>query len=126
MGTYQVLLADDEVALRFLISETLEDEGYQLTEVEAGDEALEQLKLHTYDLIILDYMMPGLTGIEVCDWIRREGGSNATKPVLLLTAKTSMKDKERAAEVGITEYIMKPFSPTLLVQIVNKYLPKID
>jgi CheY-like chemotaxis protein len=120
------LLADDEIALRFLISETLEDEGYTLVEVEDGEEAVEQLKHKTFDLIILDYMMPGLTGIEVCEWIRRDGGSNADKPVLLLTAKTSTKDRERADEVGVTQYIMKPFSPTLLVEIVKQYLPKID
>ena len=62
MSAYKILLADDEAALRFLLTETLSDKGYVITEAEDGQQAIEQLGKEAYDLIILDYMMPERTG----------------------------------------------------------------
>jgi CheY-like chemotaxis protein len=91
MSVEKILLADDEMALRFLISETLSDEGYGITEVEDGQQAIEYLQQNAYDLIILDYMMPERTGVEVCEWLRNNDNANRELPVILLTAKALEK-----------------------------------
>lgn len=122
MDQRRILIADDEAALRFLLSETLEDEGYDITAVGDGTEAMARLAERTYDLVILDYMMPGYTGVDICRWLRGSGGSNAGKPVLLLSAKATDKDKQRAEEAGVTRYVVKPFSPLQLIEIVGECL----
>lgn len=121
MATIKLLLADDEAALRFLLTETLADEGYEITEAEDGEQAIKALQNNTYHLAILDYMMPEKTGVEVCAWLRNSDSPNRDIPVLLLTAKALDKDKEQALAAGITQYIVKPFSPLQLMDIVAKY-----
>ncbi|MEJ8304882.1 response regulator [Saccharibacillus sacchari] len=120
MRKRKILIAEDEMVLRFLLTETLEDEGYEIDEAEDGKLAMESLKYGEYDLIILDYMMPEATGIEVCDWLRSEKGVNADKPVILLTAKAEEKDRERAMQVGVSKFVSKPFSPIELTEIVRQ------
>lgn len=121
--TQRILLADDELALRFLLSETLSDEGYDIAEAEDGAEAIRLLKAESFDLIILDYMMPENTGVEVCEWLRQaEGNPNRNVPVILLTAKALEKDKERAKAAGVTTYIVKPFSPIQLIGAVEELI----
>lgn len=122
MPGYQILIADDELALRFLISETLADEGYKITEAEDGMEAIQKLGQDQFDLVILDYMMPERTGVEVCSWLRSSGSPNQDLPVILLTAKALNKDKEKAKEAGVTQYIVKPFSPLQLIEVVKNLL----
>ncbi|UKS24683.1 response regulator [Paenibacillus sp. HWE-109] len=122
MSVYKILLADDEFALRFLLTETLSDEGYAITEVEDGQQAIEQLEKETFDLIILDYMMPERTGVEVCEWLRQSDNVNRQLPVILLTAKALDKDKEKAKAAGVTTYIVKPFSPIQLLDTVGQLL----
>lgn len=116
----KILLAEDELALRFLITETLTDEGYEISEAKDGNQAMQLLENETYDLIILDYMMPGHTGIEVCEWLRGLESENRDKPVILLTAKTMEKDQIRAKEAGVTHYMKKPFSPLQLIELVEQ------
>lgn len=124
MSVYKILLADDEIALRFLLSETLSDEGYAISEVEDGQQAMEQLQKETYDLIVLDYMMPERTGVEVCEWLRNSDNVNRDIPVILLTAKALEKDKEKAKAAGVTTYIVKPFSPLQLIDTVGLLLQR--
>lgn len=119
MEEFNILLADDEEALRFLLTETLSDEGYQITEAEDGAEALKAIAETRFDLIILDYMMPERTGVEVCEWLRGHEGPNQSAPVILLTAKALDKDRERAKAAGVTQYIVKPFSPLQLLDTVE-------
>jgi CheY-like chemotaxis protein len=121
--TQRILLADDEMALRFLLSETLSDEGYVISEAEDGGEAVRLLQNTKFDLLILDFMMPEKTGVEVCEWLRSETASpNCSVPVILLTAKAQEKDRERAKAAGVTAYIVKPFSPIQLLQVVEELL----
>lgn len=120
MPGYKILLADDEFALRFLLSETLADEGYDLTEAEDGGKAKEELESQVFDLIILDYMMPEMTGVEVCQWLRQSDNPNRDKPVILLTAKALEKDRNIANAAGISLYIVKPFSPMMLLDTVKE------
>lgn len=122
MTTYQILIAEDEPALRFLLQETLEDEGYNVVEAEDGKQAQEKLSSHPFDLVILDYMMPEATGIEVCEWLRQSGGVNAQKPVILLTAKAQEKDRIRAEQAGVSLYMSKPFSPLQLMDATEELL----
>ncbi|WP_438444468.1 response regulator [Gorillibacterium sp. sgz5001074] len=121
--TQRILLADDEMALRFLISETLSDVGYDIAEAEDGGEAVRLLEQEAYDLLILDFMMPEKTGVEVCEWLRAaESNPNCRVPVILLTAKALEKDRERAKAAGVTAYIVKPFSPIQLLAAVEELL----
>ncbi|MEK3910808.1 response regulator [Paenibacillus sp. FSL H7-0331] len=122
MSNYNILLADDEMALRFLLTETLADEGYNITEAEDGKEALDYIKSNKYDLIILDYMMPELTGVEVCEWLRNHDNPNQQSPVILLTAKALEKDRDRARTAGVSTYIVKPFSPLQLADTVQQLI----
>ncbi|TDG00399.1 response regulator [Paenibacillus piri] len=122
MSNFKILLADDEAALRFLLTETLADEGFDITETEDGKEALGCIRDNRYDLIILDYMMPELTGVEVCDWLRNHDNPNRDVPVILLTAKALEKDRERANAAGVSTYVVKPFSPLQLVDTVRQLI----
>ncbi|WP_281885096.1 response regulator transcription factor [Paenibacillus sp. YYML68] len=126
MESYQILLADDEAALRFLLTETLAEEGYHIVEAADGKEAIKLLDQTKYDLVILDYMMPEKTGIEVCEWLRASSELNRDVPVVLLTAKAQEKDKERAIQAGVTRYIVKPFSPMLLLDVVQELIEASD
>lgn len=122
MSNKQILIADDEVSLRFLLSETLGEEGYEIIEAEDGRQAVEQLQARPFDLVILDYMMPELTGVEVCQWLRGSENPNRNSPVILLTAKAQEKDRERAQEVGVSTYMIKPFSPIQLLDVVDELI----
>ena len=122
MPNSRILLADDESTLRFLLTETLDIEGYEITEAEDGRAALQFVQADRYDLIILDYMMPELTGVEVCEWLRSHPNPNQQAPVILLTAKALEKDRERAKAAGVTAYIVKPFSPLQLVDTVEQLI----
>lgn len=122
MDGTNILLADDEGALRFLLVETLEDEGCVLTEAEDGREALDWLERQTFDLAILDYMMPEQTGIEVCERLRASDSPNRDIPVILLTAKALEKDRERAKSAGVSAYVTKPFSPLQLIETIKQLL----
>lgn len=123
MSMIKLLIAEDEATLRFLLTETLTDEGYAVAEATDGSEAKAQLEQSVFDLIILDFMMPEMTGIEVCEWLRASNNPNRDKPVILLTAKAQDKDRERARQAGVTTYVVKPFSPLNLLDIVERLIP---
>lgn len=120
----KILIAEDEIALRFLLSETLVDEGYEVKETADGQEAIERLQEETYDLIILDYMMPEKTGVEVCSWLRKTDNPNQQTPVILLTAKAQEKDRQNALDSGVNAYVTKPFSPLKFLQVIEEVLEK--
>lgn len=120
----KVFVAEDEAALRFLLSETLVHEGYQVEESADGQEAVEKLQIETYDLIILDYMMPEKTGVEVCSWLRKTSNPNQQTPVILLTAKAQEKDRQMALKSGVNAYITKPFSPLKLLEVMEEVLAR--
>ncbi|WLR53044.1 response regulator [Bacillus tianshenii] len=117
----RLLLAEDEEVLRMLVVDTLEDEGYEIDEAEDGEEAYEKIKENTYDLVMIDYMMPGMTGIEVIEKVRSELNNQELK-ILMLTAKSQQSDKDRAKEAGANYFLAKPFSPLKLVDLVQEVL----
>ncbi|MGX8177962.1 response regulator transcription factor [Exiguobacterium artemiae] len=117
----RILLAEDEDVLRMLVLDTLEDEGYTIDEATDGDEAYQKIMSQSYDLVLLDYMMPGMTGIEVIEKVRRHPDKQNLK-IMMLTAKSQQSDRERAEEIGANYFFSKPFSPLELIDVVGGIL----
>lgn len=103
----RVLIAEDEKELCRVIEKRLEDESYAVDAVNDGRSALEYLLSGSYDIVILDVMMPGLDGFEVLSRYRAEGGK---APVLFLTARDAVSDRVRGLDSGADDYLVKPFS----------------
>lgn len=112
----RILAVDDEPDLRALLRILLKNRGYDVVEAASGDEAVEHLKRDSkVDLVIMDIMMPGLSGVEACREIRKF----STVPMLFLTAKGTMQDKEVAYTSGGDDYLVKPFSQNELIMKVE-------
>ena len=116
-----ILVADDERALRLLVTGTLEIGNYQIIEADNGKTALRLAKKEKPDLVILDVMMPGMNGYEVCKQIKASSQTRHIK-VLILTAKGQQADKEAAKKAQADFYLPKPFSPTVLLAKINEIL----
>lgn len=114
-----ILLADDEAHLRTLVRTTLEQPGYRILESEDGATALALAKRERPDVVVLDWMMPSMTGIEVMAALRRDQ-TTAGIPVILLTAKGQRADVAQALAQGATAYLAKPFSPLELLAKVDE------
>lgn len=117
----KILVADDERALRMLITGTLEIGDFSVVEADNGMDAWKIITQERLDLVILDVMMPGMTGYEVCRLIKSTHGLQKIK-VIILTAKGQQSDKEAAREALADFYIAKPFSPAQLLSIVEEIL----
>lgn len=116
-----ILIADDEEHLRLLVRRTLEDEDCRIVEAEDGRQALELARSQSPDLVILDWMMPGLSGIETLSALREDPATTSI-PVVMLTAKSQKMNRKEAVLQGIRGYLVKPFSPLELMQLVEKVL----
>ena len=101
-----ILVVDDEPTLRETLAEALDADGFRVLTAADGREALSRFREHQPDLVVLDLMLPELSGIEVCRIIRAESGV----PIVMLTAKTSELDKVVGLELGADDYVTKPFS----------------
>src|SRR6476620_7967121 len=117
----RILLAEDEDVLRMLVVDTLEDEDYIVDEAADGGEAMELFQNHPYDLVILDYMMPVYTGIEVIEKIRNTETEGHTK-ILMLSAKNQSYEQEQVLQTGADYFMAKPFSPMKLLELVEGIL----
>lgn len=117
----KVLVADDEEVLRMLIVDTLEDEGFAIDEASDGEEAWQFLQNNQYDLVILDYMMPGYTGLELLEKIKKAGNGDQGK-ILMLSAKSQASEKEQVLQAGADSFMAKPFSPLKLIELVEELL----
>lgn len=118
MSKIKILLVDDEWNMRNLIRIYLMKEGFEVKEASSGYEALSLMKQYSFDLILLDVMMPGMDGWQVCKTIRE----TETIPILLLTARTETKDKVLGLGIGADDYLTKPFEPEELVARVYSLL----
>jgi CheY-like chemotaxis protein len=116
----KILIVDDEEILRMLISDTLEDLDVQIEIAEDGRIALDKLNKSDYDLLLLDYMMPELTGMEVLEQLPMEKKNRM--PIIMLTAKAQDSDRTKALEAGVRGFMPKPFSPLELLQLVEEIL----
>lgn len=117
----KILIADDEKALRILLAGTLEIDDYEILEADNGIDALKAAEKERPDLAILDVMMPGMTGYEVCKSIKTNDELKDIK-VLILTAKGQASDKEAAKDLLADFYVSKPFSPAELLMTVEEIL----
>lgn len=119
MERLKILVVDDESRMRKLIKDFLVKSGYEVLEAEDGEKAVDVfLSVKDIALIILDVMMPKMDGWEVCREIRK----NSKVPMIMLTAKSSEADELKGFELGVDEYISKPFSPKILVARVEAVL----
>jgi len=121
MASQHVLAVDDEESILELLQYNLTREGYRVTCVQTGEEAVEAARAQGPDLILLDLMLPGLDGLEVCRILR---GDSATSliPVVMLTAKGEESDIVKGLELGADDYITKPFSPKVLMARIKTVL----
>src|SRR5437868_8858860 len=104
-----ILIVEDEEALALLLRYNLEAEGYGVETVARGDEADLLLKEHSPDLVILDWMLPGLSGIELCRRLRARAETKRL-PIIMLTARGEETERVRGLATGADDYIVKPFS----------------
>jgi two-component system phosphate regulon response regulator PhoB len=109
-----VLIVEDEAPLVMLLRYNLEKEGFQVCEAADGEEALVQIAERKPDVVLLDWMLPLVSGIEVCRRIRRAPETRAL-PVIMLTARGEESDRVRGLDSGADDYVVKPFSPSELV-----------
>jgi DNA-binding response OmpR family regulator len=116
--TRKILLVEDEKSIREAVSAYLEREGYWVTPAEDGQIALEQFGSHRFDLVVLDLMLPKVSGEQVCKVIR----DASDVPIIMLTAKGETEDRVRGLELGADDYLVKPFSPRELVARVRALL----
>ena len=110
-----ILIVDDEIKIRTLIRKYAEFEGYQVTEAADGMEALKLLKKNQYHIVVLDVMMPELDGFSVCSKMREFTDT----PVLMLSARGEEYDRIHGFELGVDDYVVKPFSPRELMMRIN-------
>ena len=120
-SAYKILVVEDEADIRKLVHYNLAQDHYKVVEAESGDQALKMIKRDKPNLVILDLMMPGMSGLEVCRTLRGQD-ETATLPILMLTAKAGEADRVLGLELGADDYLAKPFSPRELVARVRAIL----
>lgn len=113
-----ILVVDDEERIRRLLRMYLEKEGYEIDEAEDGESALEKASQTNYDLVLLDVMLPGIDGVEVCAKLRQVKST----PVIMLTAKGEETNRVQGFEAGADDYVVKPFSPREVIYRVKAIL----
>jgi two-component system, OmpR family, alkaline phosphatase synthesis response regulator PhoP len=121
MAKARVLVVEDESDIRELIAYNLQKEGYQVTSLENGEDALSEVRTHPPDLMLLDLMLPGVDGLEVCK-IMKAQPATAAIPVVILTAKGEEADVVTGLELGADDYVVKPFSPRVLAARIKAVL----
>jgi phosphate regulon transcriptional regulator PhoB len=122
---HKILVVEDEPDIRKLVQYNLAQERFKVLEAENGEEALKLVQRDRPNLVILDLMLPGLSGLELCR-ILRDRTDTAQVPILMLTAKAGEADKIVGLEMGADDYLAKPFSPRELVARVRAILRRTD
>jgi len=122
---YKILVVDDEPTIVRLMEFILARQGHEMIVAVNGEEALEKIQSQRPDLVLLDIMMPRIDGYEVAQRLRADPAT-AALPIIMLSAKAQDEDIRKGVEVGIDEYITKPFTPDYLVQVVAKYLARLQ
>jgi len=116
-----ILIADDDEDLRLLVQVTLENPTYRILTAVDGHKAVEAVSQHRPDLLIIDWMMPGLNGCEVVVQLR-ENPETASIPVVMLTARDGLDANEETSSLALAGYLAKPFSPLELIKKVREVL----
>ena len=116
-----ILIADDDEDLRLLVQVTLEQPTYRILTAADGPQALDAAQQHRPDLLVIDWMMPGLNGREVITQLRQQSAT-ATIPIIMLTAKSDQEAREQMVTFALVGYLVKPFSPLELIKKVKEVL----
>ncbi len=124
MARANLLLVEDDAALAELLSWHFEREDFDVRQTPDGEEALLLAQERTPDIVLLDWMVENLSGIEVCRRLRRMG-ETANVPIIMLTARGEEEDRVRGLETGADDYVTKPFSPRELIARVNAVLRRV-
>jgi len=122
---YKILVVDDEPTIVRLMEFILARQGHEMIVAVNGEEALEKIQSQHPDLVLLDIMMPRIDGYEVAQRLRADPAT-AALPIIMLSAKAQDEDIRKGVEVGVDEYVTKPFTPDHLVQVVTKYLDRLQ
>ncbi len=115
----KILIVEDETNMLKGLQDNLEFEGYEVDTAEEGNAGYNKIKNNNYDLVLLDVMLPNMSGFDICKTIRKEGNNT---PIILLTARGEEIDKVRGLELGADDYITKPFSLRELIARVKAVL----
>jgi DNA-binding response OmpR family regulator len=119
----RILIVDDDAVIVRLLQINFRLEGYEVDTASHGEEALERVRAHRPDAVVLDVMMPGIDGWEVCRRLK-EAPDVKHVPVIFLSARAQDEDRQRGYALGVDEYVTKPFDPSHLVEIVRRSLAK--
>jgi DNA-binding response OmpR family regulator len=122
---HNILLVEDDISLANWVCEYLTEQGFSVTHIARGDQVLEIIKKNTTDIVLLDVMLPGLNGIEVCRLIRQHEQSKKT-PIIMLTARADEFDEVIGLEAGANDYVIKPVRPRALLARINRQLSQND
>ncbi len=118
-----ILIADDDAKLTDMLRRTLLYEGYTVLTAADGQEALDQAMAHQPDLVVLDWMMPRVSGLEVA---RRLRAAQEATPILMLTARDTVEDRVEGLDMGADDYLVKPFAPAELLARIRSLLRRLS
>ena len=121
MAGKKILVVDDDDLVQIAVSELLRSRGYDVTTASSGEEALQILDGDRFDLCLIDVIMPGMNGLDLCRKTRGMG-RHQDVPIIMLTAKGADEDREQGLEAGANLYLPKPISPNRLVALVEESL----
>ncbi len=121
----KIFIVDDEPYIIMIIQDKLQKAGYEVISLRTGKGALDMIKTSKPDLIIMDWMLPGTSGIDICKMLKAAPETCET-PIFMLTAKGQESDEELGFQCGIDHYITKPFSPKSLLKLIEDTIGKSD
>lgn len=124
MGQPTILIVDDEPALREVLAYNMQSAGYEVVQAASGEEALVLVQEVAPDLIVLDWMMPNLSGIELCRQLKARPQTRAI-PIIMLSARSDERDKVRGLETGADDYVAKPYSMAELMARIRAQLRRV-
>jgi DNA-binding response OmpR family regulator len=122
-AVHRVLVIEDEPEMRGMLSDNLEFEGYEVTTAESAEQALLELERFNFALLIVDVMLPGMSGIDLCGTLRSRG---SRVPIIMLTARSQESDRIRGLDSGADDYVSKPFSVRELLARVRAQVRRDD
>jgi two-component system alkaline phosphatase synthesis response regulator PhoP len=121
MSSGHILVVEDDEAIQELLAYNLSKERFRVTSVASGEDALRKVRTETFNLVVLDLMLPGMDGLDVCRSIRKHPATESL-PIMMVTAKGEESDIVAGLELGADDYMVKPFSPNVLVARIKALL----
>ena len=122
---HSILIVEDELDIQNLMCMHLSREGYHVDSAQTGKEAYNMLSDHSYQMVILDWMIPEISGLELLKWMRRTGSSYEKTPVLFVTAKSDPENIVQGLEMGADDYLTKPFDFSVFKARVNNLIKRV-